>query len=80
MCRHLHLNLDVLPWPINVLKFSQAVHDLQPGDDMTASITDDDVVGNLRQLLRSQANVRYDVTRSKNDSHIIHVTRARAPL
>ena len=48
MCRHLHINLEDLPWPLNVLKFNQAIYEMQPGDDMIATIKDPDVVGNLQ--------------------------------
>jgi hypothetical protein len=64
MCRHLHLNLEELPWPVNVLKFNQVVYDMQPGDDMIATIKDADVVGNLQQLLDSQPELHFDVSQT----------------
>lgn len=70
MRHHLHLNLDDLPWPINVLKFNQAIHDLGPGDDMTATITDGDVVGNLRQLLRCRTDLNVHVAQNHRDYRI----------
>lgn len=70
MGRHLHIHLENLPWPVNVLKFNQAVYDMQPGDDMLATISDADVVGNLQQLLSSQAEVDFDVFRTHTDYRI----------
>lgn len=70
MGRHLHINLENLPWPVNVLKFNQAVYDMQPGDDMLATINDANVVGNLQQLLSSQTEVDFDVFQTKIDYRI----------
>ena len=70
MGRHLHLHLEDLPWPVNVLKFNQAVYDMQPGDDMLATLNDLDVVGNLQQLLSSQAEVYFDVFQTNTDYRI----------
>jgi len=70
MSRHLHINLEDLPWPVNVLKFNQTVNDLQPGDDIIATINDADVVGNLQQLLSSQSELRFDVSQTNTDYRI----------
>jgi TusA-related sulfurtransferase len=74
MCRHLQLHLEDLPWPVNVLKFNQVVSDMQPGDEMMATIKDADVVGNLQQLLCSQPELRFDVSRTEVD-YCIRVTK-----
>jgi TusA-related sulfurtransferase len=70
MSRHLHINLEDLPWPVNVLKFNQAVYEMQPGDDMIATINDADVVGNLQQILSSQSELRFDVSQTNADYRI----------
>jgi TusA-related sulfurtransferase len=70
MGRHLQINLENLPWPVNLLKFNQAVYDMQPGDDMLATVNDSNVVGNLRQLLSSQAEVVFDVFQTNSDYRI----------
>lgn len=67
MCRHLHINLEDLPWPLNVLKFNQAIYEMQPGDDMIATIKDPDVVGNLQLLLSSQVELNFDVSQADTD-------------
>lgn len=67
MCRHLHINLEDLPWPLNVLKFNQAIYEMQPGDDMIATIKDPDVVGNLQLLLSSQVELYFDVSQADTD-------------
>ena len=74
MSRHRHLNLDALPWPVNVLKFNQVLHELEPGDDMTAFVSDGDVAANLKQLLSGQADLLCDVTQEPPD-YRIRVTR-----
>jgi hypothetical protein len=43
---------------------------MQPGDDMTATIRDADVVGNLQQLLRSQPTLHFDVSQTDADYRI----------
>ena len=78
MDRQVHLNLDHLPWPINVLKFNRAVYDLQPGEEMLARVMDGDVVGNLRQLLNSQAGLHYDIEQTPAGFHLIRVARQAA--
>jgi TusA-related sulfurtransferase len=70
MSRHLHIHLENLPWPVNVLKFNQAVYDMQPGDDLLATVDDANVVGNLQQLLGSQAEVNFDVLKTNSDYRI----------
>ncbi len=70
MARHLQIHLEKHPWPVNVLKFNQAVYDMQPGDDLLATVNDADVVGNLQQLLSSQAEVDFDVFQTNSDYRI----------
>ena len=70
MRRHLQLSLENLPWPLNVLKFNQAVHELRRGDDMIDRIDDADVVGNLQQLLSNQRELRFDVVHTSTDYRI----------
>ena len=79
MCRHLQLHLEDLPWPVSVLKFNQVVHDMQPGDDMIATMIDADVVGNLQQLLGCQPELRFEVSRTDAD-YCIRVIKAGCSL
>ena len=74
MSRHLHIDIEDLPWPVNVLKFNQAVYEMQPGDDMIATIKDADVVSNLRLLLSNQSDLRFNVSQ-KNTDYRIRVTK-----
>ena len=53
MGRDLDINLADLPWPVSVLKFSQVVENLRPGDNMVARTRDADVLANLQLLLGS---------------------------
>lgn len=70
----IHIDLDALPWPINVLKFNQAIRTIEQGDAMIATIDDADVVDNLQQLLSSLPELDYEV--SKRDARYrIRVSR-----
>ena len=60
---HHQLHLEDLPWPLSVLDFNRALDALKPGDDMQVTVTDPDVVGNLRQLLGSLPGLSYDIKR-----------------
>lgn len=70
MGRNFHINLADLPWPVNILKFNQVVKKLQTGDRVTAWLSDGDIVGNLQQLIGSQADLRFEVSQSKRDYRI----------
>jgi len=70
MGSHYQLDLEHLPWPVNVLKFNGAVSDMRNGDDMTATLRDPDVVGNLCQLLGSQADLLYEVRQTDSEYRI----------
>ena len=48
---------------------------MQPGDDMVATIRDVTVVGNLQQLMGSQPELRFDVSRMDED-YLIRVIKA----
>lgn len=62
--RHRHLNLEDTPWPMSILKFNRALSEMKPGDDMTATISDADVITNLLQLLRHHPGVGFTVSSS----------------
>ena len=66
--RRRHINLENIPWPISVLKFNQAVSEMNPGEQIIASLKDADVVTNLLQLLRHQPDV--EVTTSTSDAEL----------
>ena len=70
MGSHYQLDLEHLPWPVSVLKFNGTVSDMRSGDDMTATLRDPDVVGNLCQLLGSQADLHYEVRRTDSEYRI----------
>jgi TusA-related sulfurtransferase len=70
MGSHYHIDLEHLPWPVSVLKFNGTVSDMRSGDDMTATLRDPDVVGNLCQLLSSQADLLYEVQQTDSEFRI----------
>ena len=78
MDRHNHLHLENLPWPVSVLTFNGAVRAMRTGDELTATLRDPDVVGNLCLLLGSQADLQYDV-RQTAAGFRIEVARGGCP-
>jgi hypothetical protein len=65
--RHRHINLEDTPWPMSILKFNRALSEMQPGDDMIATLSDADVITNLLQLLRHHPGVGFTVSSSGSD-------------
>jgi TusA-related sulfurtransferase len=63
MGAHHQLHLEEFPWPLSVLNFNRAVDAMQPGDHLSVTVSDPDVVGNLRQLLGSLPGLRHDIQR-----------------
>ena len=59
---------------MSVLKFSQMVHELRPGDNLIARINDPDVVVNLEQFLSSQPDLHFGMSRTDAD-YCIRVTK-----
>lgn len=74
MCRHHHIHLEDIPWPVSVLKFNQAVDELQAGDGMIATTRDADVVGNLELLLSGRSGLHFEVFQ-RGAAYCIRVTR-----
>jgi hypothetical protein len=62
MCHRVNIDLEVFPWPLNLLKFNQVIRRMQPGEDVTATSADADVVNSLKQLLISLPELDYDVS------------------
>ena len=77
MGNHDHLHLEHLPRPVSVLKFNGAVGAMRTGDDMTATLRDPDVVGNLCQLLGGQSDLLYEV-RQRDADYCIQVLKGRS--
>jgi hypothetical protein len=65
-----HINLEHIPWPISILKFNQAVTEMNPGDHMIVFLKDSDVMTNLLQLLRYQPDVAFTTSTSGGDMSI----------
>lgn len=74
MGRDFDINLADLPWPVNVLKFSQVVDNLRPGDNMIARTIDADVLANLQMLLGSRPDLHFYVSHS-DTAYRIRVTK-----
>ncbi|WP_155324860.1 hypothetical protein [Desulfosarcina ovata] len=66
----MRLNLDELPWPVNVLTFNRAIDGMQPGDIIMATIADAHVVDNLKRILGSLPDLFFDVVQKKRGYHI----------
>ena len=65
-----HIQLEHLPWPVSVLKFNGAVSAMRTGDEMTASLQDPDVLGNICQLLGSRPDLLYEVQQTGEEYRI----------
>ena len=72
------IDLETLPWPLNVLKFNQLIRRIQPGEEMVATIDDADVVDNLRLLLSSLPELDHEVSK-KAGRYRIRVSRWSLP-
>ena len=70
MCRHFHLDLDALPWPVSLLKFNQAVDTLRAGETLSANLCDADIVGNLERLMTCQPTLDFEVVRTERGFHV----------
>ena len=70
----MRMDLDALPWPINVLKFNQAIRNIATGDSIVVTIDDADVVDNLQQLLCSLPELDFEVNK-RDARYRIRVSR-----
>ncbi len=68
--RRRRINLEDMPWPMNILKFNQAVSEMKPGDHMIAFLKDADVMANLLRLLRHRPDMKFTTSTSDEKCRI----------
>jgi TusA-related sulfurtransferase len=54
----MEINLGDMVWPMCVLRCNEALTRLQPGEDLTITVGDPDVVNNVLLLIKSQPDFR----------------------
>jgi TusA-related sulfurtransferase len=65
MVKNTHLSLECLVWPLSVLQFNQAVQEMQPGEIITATSHDVNVVENLQMLLKAKSGYSFEVDQAE---------------
>jgi TusA-related sulfurtransferase len=70
----MEINLSDIVWPASVLRCSEALKQLQPGEDLTLTVCDPDVVHNILLLIKSQPDLRFKQSQ-QSESYRIMVHR-----
>lgn len=70
----MEINLRDIVWPVCVIQCSEALAQLEPGDDLTITVSDPDVVHNIVLLINSRPDLRFDQRRTA-DSYRLDVHR-----
>jgi TusA-related sulfurtransferase len=70
----MEINLKDIVWPVSVIQCNEALARLEPGDELTITVSDPDVVHNVVLLINSRPDLRFDQCR-KSDSCQLTVHR-----
>jgi TusA-related sulfurtransferase len=70
----MEIDLRDIVWPVSVIQCNEALTRLEPGDDLTITVSDPDVVQNVVLLINSRLDLRFDQYR-RSDSYQLHVNR-----
>ncbi len=70
----MEIDLRDIVWPVSVIQCNEALTRLEPGDDLTVTVSDPDVVHNIVLLINSRPDLRFDQCR-KSDSYQLNVHR-----
>jgi TusA-related sulfurtransferase len=70
----MEINLSNMVWPGCVLRCNEALAQLQPGEDLTITLIDHDVVDNILLLIKSKPDLRSIASR-ESESYRITVHR-----
>jgi len=70
----MEIDLRDIVWPVSVIQCNEALTRLEPGDDLTVTVSDPDVVHNIVLLINSRPDLRFDQCR-KSDSYHLNVHR-----
>jgi TusA-related sulfurtransferase len=70
----MEIDLRDMVWPVSVIQCNEALTRLEPGDDLTITVSDPDVFHNIVLLINSRTDLRFDQCR-KSDSYQLNVHR-----
>lgn len=56
----MEIDLTDIVWPVCVIQCNEALTRLEPGDDLTITVTDPDVVHNIVLLIKSRPDLQFD--------------------
>ncbi len=70
----MEIDLRDIVWPVSVIQCNEALTRLEPGDDLSITVSDPDVVHNIALLINSRPDLRFDQCR-KSDSYHLNVHR-----
>jgi TusA-related sulfurtransferase len=70
----MEIDLRDMVWPVSVIQCNETLTRLEPGDDLTITVSDPDVFHNIVLLINSRPDLRFDQCR-KSDSYQLNVHR-----
>jgi len=70
----MEINLTDIVWPVCVIQCSEALARLEPGENLTITVSDPDVVLNIVLLIKSRPDLQFD-QHQETDTHQISVRR-----
>jgi len=70
----MEIDLRDIVWPVSVIQCNEALTRLEPGDDLSITVSDPDVAHNIALLINSRPDLRFDQCR-KSDSYQLNVHR-----
>jgi TusA-related sulfurtransferase len=73
----MEINLNDIVWPVSVIQCNEALARLEPGEDLTITVSDPDVVHNIVLLIRSRSDLQFD-QHQDSDTFQISVHRPAA--
>jgi TusA-related sulfurtransferase len=66
----MEINLKDIVWPVCVIQSNEALTRLEPGEDLTFTVNDPDVVDNIVLLIKSRSDLEFDQSLKKGTYEI----------
>ena len=66
----MEINLRDIVWPVCVIQCNEALTRFEPGEDLTITVSDPDVVDNIVLLIRSRPDLQFDQCQEAESYHI----------
>ena len=66
----MEINLRDIVWPVCVIQCNEALTRIEPGEDLTITVSDPDVVDNIVLLIRSRPDLQFDQCRESESYQI----------